>query len=102
MIVDKIRWAKGTITGNNGKPIDCWRSDCKLYLFYLNVNRGADEKKGELDKAGHRWWWEVFSVPATVKNADLTPSDETRIGITPKKSVARLLAADEKEDNAHG
>lgn len=93
-----MKWKKGSLAGSNGKAVDCWRSDCKKYLFYLNVNKGLDVKKGQVDKLGHKWWFEVFTVPAHLKNAELGAADEKSIGIAPTKSIAKELALCEAED----
>lgn len=93
-----MKWKKGRIEDSDGKSIDCWRSDCKKYLFYLNINKGMDVKKGEKDKHDHRWWLEVFNVPAHLKNEELRGDDEKSIGIAPTKAIAKELALCEAED----
>lgn len=92
-----MKWKKGRIEDSDGKSIDCWRSSCKRYLFYLNANQGSAVKKGEVDKAKHMWWYEVSVVPENVATHDLRPEDERAIGTAPSKSGAKELALCESE-----
>lgn len=92
-----MKWKKGRLIDEEGNGIDCWRSDCGEYLFYLNINKGSETKKGKADRSGHRWWYEITKVPSHKKLRDIKPTDETHIGEAPTPAGAKEVAACDKE-----
>jgi len=51
-----MNWRKTRVDG-----IDCWRSKCEQYMIVHNICDGLPppKYKGELDRHGYRWIFEV-------------------------------------------
>lgn len=85
-----MKWVKKKTDDNEGKSIPFWQSDCKSYSIIQNINGGNPPKKwrGNVDKNGHRWLFEVLKV---INNK------EKVLGVMPSLKDAKLLVADDCE-----
>ena len=57
----KRRWRREALTDNEGKPLAAWTLED--YWIYLNRNYGKEPPvpgKGQRDRGGDLWWFEVY------------------------------------------
>lgn len=83
-----MNWRKSKTIDNDGKKIDIWISDCKIYSIIQNVNGGKPPKKSKvmIDKDGYYWLFETF------KNEK---NKETSLGVVETLKDAKLVAEDD-------
>jgi hypothetical protein len=63
-----VHWRKAKVDG-----IPCWRSGCETYLILHNICDGLPPKnyRGELDRHGYRWVFEIVKIDDRNKEVSL-------------------------------
>jgi hypothetical protein len=81
-----MKWKKGKVIDNESKTLPLWTSDCKTYEICQSINGGipSENYKGEVDRHGHRWLFEVTKINGSGKEAAL--------GVAPTLKSAKAIA----------